>query len=152
MSNPIVSRRRGLVSRLAAIGLTAFSIAFLASSPGLAATSADSSLSSGPSAKAWCALVIQINTRYGAMKNKHYLPGNQVSVKSQKAIISAAVAQRARILAVTPIVIKKAVTDELTYYARLKARGYSNPASLAPFTIAEAGQLLTFQHTKCGIT
>ena len=152
MSKPIVSRRWCLISRLSAIGLTTFLITLLASPSGLAATSADSSLSAGPSTKAWCALVIQINTRYGAMKNKRYLPAGQVPLKSQKAIVAAAVAQRARILAVTPIVIKKAMTDELTYYARLKARGYSNPASLAPFTIAEAGQLLTFQHTKCGIT
>jgi hypothetical protein len=136
----------------AAVSLTALSIALLASSPAEAATGADASLSASPSAKAWCAIVIKINTHYGAMKNKHYLPPNQVPVKSQKAIVSAGVAQRAQILAVTPPEIKKAMTDELTYYARLKARGYTNPASLTPFTIAEAGQLLNFQHIKCSIT
>ena len=119
---------------------------------GLAATTTASSPSAGPSAKAWCALVIQINTQYGAMKNKRYLPGNKVPLKSQKALISTAIAQRTQILAVTPTVIKKAMTDLLTYYARLKARGYSNPALTAPLTIAEAGKLLDYQHKYCGIT
>jgi hypothetical protein len=49
-------------------------------------------------------------------------------------------------------VIKKAMSDELTYYAHLKARNYAASASIAPLTITEAGQLLNFQHAKCGIT
>ena len=118
---------------------------------GLAATRT-SALSAAQNPKAWCALVIQINTQYGAMKYKRYLPGNKVSLKSQKALISATIAQRTQILAVTPTVIKKAMTDLLTYYARLKARGYSNPALTAPLTIAEAGKLLDYQHKYCGIT
>ena len=118
---------------------------------GLAATRT-SALSAAQNPKAWCALVIQINTQYGAMKNKRYLPGNKVPLKSQKALISATISQRTQILAVTPTVIKKAMTDLLTYYARLKARGYSNPALTAPLTIAEAGKLLDYQHKYCGIT
>jgi hypothetical protein len=144
-SQPIV-RVQQRVSLLTAASLAVVCIALLVASPSMAATGTRSDTA------AWCAIVIQINTKYGAMKNKHYLPGNKVPLKAQEAIISAALAQRTQILAVTPAVIKKAMSDELTYYAHLKARGYSNPASLAPFTTAEAGQLLTFQRTKCGIT
>lgn len=125
---------------------------FATTATGLVTPSAASTLTAGPSAKAWCMLAIKINTQYGTMKNKHYLPGNKVPLKSQEALISAAIAQRTQILAVTPTVIKKAMTDELTYYAHLKARGYTNPGLLTPFTIAEAGQLLTYQHKYCGIT
>jgi hypothetical protein len=134
------------MSRIAAAGLAAASFALLVPLPSVAATS------TGSDTPAWCAMVIQINTKYGAMKNKHYLPGAKVPLKSQEAIISAAVAQSAQILKITPAAIKKAMSDELTYYAHLKARNYASPASLAPFTIAEAGQLLDFQHAKCGIT
>ena len=48
---PIAFRRRHRVSRLSAAVLAAFSIALLASSPGLAAAGADSSLSARPSGK-----------------------------------------------------------------------------------------------------
>ena len=132
------------MSRLAAAGLAAASFALLVPSPSVAGTS------TGSDTPAWCAMVI--NTKYGAMKNKHHLPGTKVPLKSQKAIVSAAVAQSAQILKITPAAIKKAMSDELTCYAHLKARNYASPASLAPFTIAEAGQLLDFQHAKCGIT
>jgi hypothetical protein len=108
--------------------------------------------SSGPNTAAWCALVIQLNTKYGVMKNKHYLPINTVPPKAQKAVISAGLAHRTQILALTPTVIKKATSDELTYFAHLRASGYSLQVSPAPFTVAEARQLLIFQHAKCGIT
>ena len=99
---------------------------------------------------AWCALVIQINTKYGAMKNKHYL--NPIPAKASKTIIAYAVAHRAQILAVTPASIKKAQSDELTYYAHAVANNYAPTTPLTPLTPAELTQLLNFQHAKCGIT
>jgi len=122
-----------------------------ATTPGLAATRT-SALSEKASPTAWCKIVIQINTKYGAIRNKRFVSPKLIPLASQRALISASVAHRDQILAVTPTVIKKAMADELTYYASLKARGYRNPALLGPFTIAEAGQLLTYSITKCGLT
>ena len=143
-SQPIVRCLRRRMSGFAAASLAAGCLALLVSSPGVAATGTRSDTS------AWCAMVIQINTKYGAMKNKHYL--FPIPPKASKTIISYAVAHRTQLLAVTPSVIKKAMGDELTYYAHVVASHYAPTTPLAPFTPAEATQLLNFQHAKCGIT
>ena len=95
--------------------------------------------------------MIKINTKYGTMKNKRYLPAGKVPLSAWKGVVDAAVAGRSHILAVTPSSIKKAMTHELDYYARVKANHYSFGTPLAPFTVAEVTQLGNFQRTKCGI-
>jgi hypothetical protein len=96
--------------------------------------------------------VIQINTKDGAMKNKHYLPPSQISPSTFKAIVDAAVANRHRLLALTPSSIKDAMTHELDYYAHLLANHYSTTTPLAPMTITDVHQLTNFQRDNCGIT
>jgi hypothetical protein len=141
-SQPVV-RLRQRMSLPVAASLAVVCVALIVASSSVAATRAVSNTA------AWCALVIQINTKFGAMKNKHYL---SPTAKVSKAIIPYAVAHRAQILAVTPTVIKKAQSDELTYYAHLVASNYAPTTPFAPLTPAELTQLLNFQHAKCGIT
>jgi hypothetical protein len=120
--------------------------------PALAGSNARSAESGGPAPGPWCAAVIRINTKYGAMKNKHYLPQSQVSASNRKAIVDAAVATRNQLLALTPSSIKKAMTHELDYYAHLFANHYSPTTPFAPMTIADVHQLANFQRDTCGIT
>ena len=139
-----VSRR--LAPALAVVG------ALLVASSSPAATGADMSASGGPSAKAWCALVIKVNTKYGTMKNKHYLPQAKVPLSSWKKVVDAAVKGRRQILAVTPSAIKTAQIHQLDWFKRVQANYYSAVTSLAPMTIADVRLLTNFQKTKCGIT
>ena len=125
--------------------------ALLISSPAAAMTRAASSPVGAANAAQWCALVIQINTKYGTMKNKRFLPTAKVPLSAWKAIVDAAVTQRSQLLAVTPSEIKKAFTDELAWFARIKANHYSKTTPLGSFTVAEVGQITNFERTKCGI-
>ncbi len=43
-------------------------------------------------AKAWCDAVIQVNTKYGTMNNKRFLPNSQVPLSAWKKVVDAAVA------------------------------------------------------------
>ena len=139
-------------SRHTGAALAAFLTALLFASPGTATMSAASSPAGGPSAKAWCALVIKINTKYGTMRNKRYLPEGQVPASAWEGVVDAAVAERSRILAVTPSSIRKAMTHELAWFARVKANHYNRATPLASFTIADITKLTNFQRTQCGIT
>ncbi len=100
----------------------------------------------------WCAAVIRINTKYGAMKNKRYIAQNLLPIRSRIAIYETALRERSKLLAITPPEIKKAQRDELTFFAHLKANHYATRTPLTPLTIAEIHQLAAFQRTKCGIT
>jgi hypothetical protein len=101
-----------------------------------------------PSAAAWCAMVIDINTRAGTMANKQYLESGLADPVKAKAAAQEAVKRRNELLAITPPEIKDAMTHELNYYvASLK-----NPsAGMGDFTIADVRALSSFQKTKCGI-
>jgi hypothetical protein len=96
--------------------------------------------------------VIQINTKDGAMKNKRYISPTQITPSIFKAIVDAAVANRNRLLALTPSSIKVPMTHELDYYAHILANHYSTATPLAPMTIADIHLLAKFQRDKCGIT
>jgi hypothetical protein len=97
-------------------------------------------------------MVIKINTKYGPMKGKRYLPESKVPPSAWKAVIDVAVAQRSRILAITPSSIKKAMTHELDWFARVKANGYNRVGTpLGSFTLADISQLTNFQKKQCGI-
>ncbi len=95
--------------------------------------------------------MIQINTKYGTMKNKRFLPLAKVPQSTWKALVDAAVAQRSRLIALAPSEIKKAVTHEMAWFARVKANHYSKATPLGSWTIAEVGQITNFERTKCGI-
>jgi hypothetical protein len=105
-----------------------------------------------PNAEAWCALVIDINTRYGYMKDKRYLPAQQVSPDTFKAIGEEGISRRDEILAITPPEIKDAMTAELDYFAASKANNFSATTPLDSFTPALQQQLVTFQTDQCGIS
>jgi hypothetical protein len=126
--------------------------ALFVASPVPATTRAPSSSAGAATTRAWCALVIQINTKYGTMKNKRYLPVSKVPLSAWRGVIDAALAGRNHILSVTPASIKKAMTHELVYFAHVKANRYSLATAPAPYTAADARQLGEFQRTKCGIT
>jgi hypothetical protein len=96
--------------------------------------------------------VIRINTRFGTMKNKRYLPANQVSTKMRIAVFEYALAHRSQLLGITPAEIKPAQQRQLVFFARLKANHYSPTTGLAPMTLADIKQLASYQRTRCGIT
>jgi hypothetical protein len=98
----------------------------------LAGRSAAASAAPADTAK-WCALTIQLNTKYGTMKNKHYLAQSSPAyLKAFVNVVNAALAGRAQYLAVTPAEIKTAVTHEFGYSANLKASGFKTTTPLAP--------------------
>jgi hypothetical protein len=115
----------------------------------LAANAADTASSDTAT---WCAAVIKTNTRFGTMKNKHYIQSALTSPSIQKALITYTVKHKAKLLSITPTAIKTAMSHELTYYTHLVASGFSKSTPLAPFTIADSRKLLNYQHAHCGIT
>ena len=108
-------------------------------------------LSSGPPAGPWCASVIRINTQFGTMKNKRYLPIGQLSKKAIVAVMEYALKNRAKLLAITPNEIRTAQFHELAFYTKLKANHYASTTPLGPFTLADNEKLIAFQKVKCGI-
>ena len=95
--------------------------------------------------------MIQINTKYGTMKNKRFLPLAKVPPSAWKGLVDTAVAERSHLIAVAPSEIKKALTHELAWFARIKANHYSKATPLGSWTPAEVGQITNFERTKCGI-
>ncbi len=138
-------------SRQLGAALAALVAAVLVASPAAAMTRAGTSRAGAANAAQLCALVIQINTKYGTMKNKRFLPIDKVPPSAWKALVNAAVAGRRQLLAVAPSEIKKALTDELAWFARIKANHYSKATPLGSWTGAEVGQITNFERTRCGI-
>lgn len=145
---PSAQRR---ASRQLAAGLAALAAAVLLASPAAASTRTASSPAEAANAAQLCALVIQINTKYGTMKNKRFVPIDTVKPSVWKAIVDAAVANRNRLLAVAPSEIKKALSHELGWFVRIKANHYSKATPLGSWTSAEIAEITNFERTKCGI-
>ena len=122
-------------------------LAFCVASSATAAPAA----STGGNAKAWCAAVIQINTKYGTMKNKTDQPQAWLNLSVRKAVIEAALRNKGRRLAITPSEIKTAMAHELVWFAHMKAWHDGPIASSLPMMVADAEKLSAFQRTKCGI-
>jgi len=112
---------------------------------------ASAAVASGPPAGPWCATVIRVNTQFGTMKNKRYLPMGQLSKKSLVAVIEYALKHRTQLLTITPNEIRTAQIHELAFYAKLKASHYASTTPLGPFTLADNEKLIAFQKVKCGI-
>lgn len=121
-----------------------------AASPGSTTTSGSPAASGGtqPSAAAWCAIVIDINTRGGTMVNKNYIKSGLRDPVKAKAVAQEGVNRRSEILAITPPEIRDAMAHELDYYAAVLK---SPSAGLGDFTAADLQALISFQKTKCGI-
>jgi hypothetical protein len=112
---------------------------------------ANGSSSEGSDTGSWCAAVIRMNTQFGTMKNKRYLPPVQVSTKALRAVITYAAAHRMELLAATPAEIKTAQTHELVYFTHLVVTKFSPRTPLLPYTHTDAVTLLDYQHAHCGI-
>jgi hypothetical protein len=138
-------------SRQLGAALAAFVAAVLVASPAAAMTRAASSPAGAANAAQWCALVIQINTKYGTMKNKRFLPFGKVPLSTWKALVNAAVAGTGQLVAAAPSEIKKAMIHEMAWFARIKANHYSKATPLGSWTVAEVGKITNFERTKCGI-
>lgn len=145
---------------------TAQATSVVAPSAGAPSTSPAASLtplpSTGPaqgaSAEAWCALVIDINTRAGSMVDKTYVPPTAATMKK---VTLEALVRKDEILSVTPPEIHAAMAAELAYYQVLAdwanqngwdalATSASVPPPPADF-LAALGPLTSFQQTQCGI-
>jgi hypothetical protein len=107
--------------------------------------------SSASDTKSWCAAVIRANTNAGTMKNKRFLPVDQVPAATWKKVVDLAVAQGDRFIALAPTEIKTAVKHEIVWFKHIKANHYSRMTPLAPWTLAEVKQITNFEKTKCGI-
>jgi hypothetical protein len=113
----------------------------------------------GASAAAWCALVIDINTRAGSMVDKTYVSPPTAAMTKQA--ILEGLARKDEILSVTPPEIHAAMAAELAYYQVLadwaNQNGWdallTNPSAPPPPAdfIAAIGPLTSFQQTQCGI-
>ena len=112
----------------------------------------------GASAAAWCALVIDINTRAGSMVDKTYVTPTAAITKQ---VTLEALVRKDEILSVTPPEIHAAMAAELAYYQVLAdwanqngwdalATSASVPPPPADF-LAALGPLTSFQQTQCGI-
>jgi hypothetical protein len=147
-----MSHRRGRHQRTSVLlgaTLAALVTALLVGSPAAAMTRAQSAPAN---TKEWCAYVIKVNTKYGTMKNKRFLPTGQIPPSVWKKVIDAGVAGRSTFLAVTPSSIKTAVTHEMDWFAHVKANHYSSATPLGAWTLAEIKAITDFERTKCGIT
>jgi kynureninase len=107
--------------------------------------------SSASDTKSWCAAVIRANTNAGTMKNKRFLPIDQVPASAWKKVIDLAATQGDRFIAIAPSEIKTAVTHEIAWFKRIKANHYSRTTPLGSWTLAEVKQITNFEKTKCGI-
>jgi hypothetical protein len=147
---PLAFIRRPRTALLAACLVSSLVVALLL--PGRSTAAGSASLRAVNTGE-WCALTIQLNTKYGTMKNKHYLAQSSPAyLKAFVNVVNAALAGRAQYLAVTPAEIKTAVTHEFGYFANLKASGFTTTTPLAPLTIGDVKKLIAFQKQKCGIT
>jgi len=114
-----------------------------------AATGVSSASARASESDAWCALVIQIATSHGVMQNKQYVA--HPTLRSAKRTVRAVLNAGPQLNSVVPKQIKSLQTDMLRYFARLVASRFSLATPMAPFSAAEANQLVKFQVKRCGI-
>ena len=143
--------RHWRILRRPAPALAAAAFALLAAAPGCGGSDGSSSSTSADDTQAWCALVIDINTKHGRMKDQRYLPEDQVPPNTWKALVDAVVADRDQLLAMTPSSIEEAESPGLDWFGRAQANQYKRSTPLGSFTLADREQLVDFQTTECGI-
>ena len=127
-------------------------VALIAAAPSVGSAHKSGSEGMRTDAKSWCAWMVRVNTKYGLMKNKHYIPESKWTVAAWKGVIDTTLAQQKQYIAIAPASLKSILRDEVAYYARVKAKGYMlTKAKLGTFTRAELNQVTDFQRAKCGI-
>jgi hypothetical protein len=132
--------------------IAALLTAALLTSPAAATWRASrSSVGAGDVAKL-CALMIRINTAHGMIKNKHFVPYMTLPPSQWKGLVDDSVAARSRLIALAPAEIKKAVTDEVGWFARVKANHYSKTTPFGSWTGPEINLINSYESTKCGIS
>jgi hypothetical protein len=127
--------------------------------PSAAATTVPStSPAAAGTAAAWCAFVIEINTKYGYMTNKNY-SATQPTLDVERQIVTEALSRVDEWVAKSPPEIKDATAAEVAYFQRLKAygdvHGWTSAAGFPQPTAQEAtliGSLVPYQEKNCGIT
>jgi len=131
---------------------TVAAVALVLAAPTLASARVTRSVTAGVDAKAWCSWMVRVNTKYGLMKNKRYLPEDKMTIAGWKGVIDTTLAQQKRYIAMAPAALKSVLTHEVAYYARVKSKGYIlSKAKLGSFTLAELKKVVSFQRTQCGI-
>jgi hypothetical protein len=138
-------RHRGAV-------LAALVTAVLLAAPAAATRGASGSSKGARDVVKLCALMIKINTEHGMIKNKHFVPYTTLPPSQWKGLVDDTVAARSRVIALAPGEIKKAVTDEVGWFARVKANHYSKTTPFGSWTSAEISQINSWESTKCGIS
>ena len=133
-----------------ATSVIAIAIAALAIAGPGSARSSDNTTAAG-SAKAWCAAVIDTNTKAGTMRNKRFLDFSTVPLSAWKKVVDAAAAHGDKFIAIAPSSIKTAVTHQIAYFRHIKANHYSKTTPLAPMTLADVKKITDFERTQCGI-
>jgi len=124
-------------------------IALLLGSPAPAAPNTRSTTARGADTQSWCAAVIAINTKYGAMKNKTFIASR--TAFRFKDFVDAMAESRSRFIALAPASMKTAVSHQMAYFVRLKANHYSQRTPVAPWTLAEVKKIVNFEKSQCGI-
>jgi hypothetical protein len=128
-------------------------VALIVAAPSVGSVRSAASQNRSADSQAWCAWMIRVNTKYGLMKNKHYIPESKWTVAAWKGVIDTTLAQQKQYIAIAPASLKAILAHEVAYYARAKAKGYMlTKAKLGSFTRAELNELSDFQRTKCGIS
>lgn len=101
------------------------------------------------SGQAWCAMVIDVNTRHGTMVNNTYSKSGLRDAAKETAIAQEATKRRAFILSITPPQLLAAQTQELDYFAAF----LQNPATTPPSNFLAGQQvLIDYQKSVCGIS
>ncbi|MCI0686816.1 MAG: hypothetical protein L0Y54_06200 [Sporichthyaceae bacterium] len=108
----------------------------------------------GGDAAAWCDLVIRVNTKWGLMVNKHYLPPGEVAMEQLVGLVDEALAGANQYVAASPPAIRRAVEIQLQYFQALKDHNFDVTSVLLPDAeFAQATEdLNAFQEDKCGVT
>ncbi|MBI2764351.1 MAG: hypothetical protein HYX53_00400 [Chloroflexi bacterium] len=104
---------------------------------------------SAQSPDALCAIIIDINTRNGAMKDKQFLSEAQIKPGADNLVRDEMVSRSAELLTAATADVKGALAAQLDYYARSQKNAY---APLGALTSERLQQIKTFEATKCGIT
>ncbi len=125
--------------------------------PGQSATAAPG----GGNAAAWCAFVIEINTKYGLMKDKVYSVAAASAMKPdiEQQLVTEAVSRGDEWLSTAAPEIRDGTAAEIAYYQQLKAwgdvHGWTDPAGFPRPTAAQTAamaSLVPYQTKQCGIT
>ena len=101
------------------------------------------------SGQAWCAWVIDVNTRHGTMVNNQYIQSALRDITKETAIAQEATQHRSYALSITPPELLAAQTEELDYFAAF----LQDPSTAPPSDFLASQQvLIDYQKSVCGIS